>query len=862
MRQPSHNTAKLPRQLLDELGVSGEGYNGARKKRVGPSNRKEQRKAARVQKKSSHGRSWDGRPQVIRQSLKPVGEDETPSSTVIVHRPQIATSSVQPKAPKSILKIPTPEEKFHHTLSPSPPPPGKVSRAFKDRLAADDAEIAALEKKLGIKQSTKLPRSFQEDGLDSLLEGIDDAVDLNATRSKKRKKTESDVWLESKRAKAQPIQEADEDSGRGVFSLNEENSAVSDDGNIDDGESEPGGPMSPGMRDTSDEEGDESDVRLDLDERSGSDPLDDEDTQFSHPKRVKKARENPYVAPVVADKTTNGRKYLPPSLRTREIADSEDLSQLRRQIQGLLNRLSEANLVSILGDVETIYRGHPRRHVSTALLDLLMGLLSDPTTLQDTFIILHAGFIAAIYKVSGTDFGAQTVQRIDEVFALHYYTEDHSSSGKRLTNLVSLLTELYNFQVISSNLIYDYVRIFLDDISETNTELLLKVVRNAGPQLRQDDPSALKDIILQLQKAVTKEGEESLSVRTKFMIESLNNLKNNRMKTGITASTVTSEHTTRMKKILGTLNQRNVRASEPLRIGLNDVRGTEKRGKWWVVGASYRDSTEANVQSEAKQRISHNLIKNDLHANTVAADLMQLAKEQRMNTDIRRSIFVAIMSSNDVNDAYIRLMKLSLKKSQELEIPKVLIQCAGAENFYNAFYTILSRRLCSDRKLRIAFQFSLWDLFKRMGETDDELEDDEDEEGEGKLGLRSLVNLAKMFGVLIAEDGLSLGVLKNLNLACLQPKTRTFCELLIITAIVHSQIGSNGRKDEKAMLNIFVKPKEALEMAGGLRYFLKKVVSKTDVAGGKLEKEMVRWGCKIAGDALTILGTQKTIVGE
>lgn len=63
-------------------------------------------------------------------------------------------------------------------------------------------------------------------------------------------------------------------------------------------------------------------------------------------------------------------------------------------------------------------------------------------------------------------------------------------------------------------------------------------------------------------------------------------------------------------------------------------------------------------------------------------------------------------------------------------------------------------------------------------------------------------------------------------------------------------------------MDIFLKPKEAPEMAAGLRYFLKKVVSKTDVAGGKREKDVVRWGCKIAADALTVMATQQTIGEE
>ena len=287
---------------------------------------------------------------------------------------------------------------------------------------------------------------------------------------------------------------------------------------------------------------------------------------------------------------------------------------------------------------------------------------------------------------------------------------------------------------------------------------------DSGSQLRQDDPTALKNVVLLLQNAVARTGEDNLSVRTKFMIETINNLKNNRMKTGVIASNVTSEHTIRMKRTLGSLNTRTIRASEPLRIGLKDIRDTDKRGKWWLVGASYKE-VNRNDQHIAVPETKLQPYPQSGDAEMVdngAADLLQLAREQRMNTDVRRSIFVSIMSATDYRDAHLRLLKLHLKKIQEQEIPKVLIHCAGAEKIYNPYYTLIARRLCSNRKLRMAFQFSLWGLFKRMGEGEDGIEEelDDHDEQDDALGMRSIVNLAKLYGILIAEGGLDLSILK------------------------------------------------------------------------------------------------------
>jgi nucleolar MIF4G domain-containing protein 1 len=46
-------------------------------------------------------------------------------------------------------------------------------------------------------------------------------------------------------------------------------------------------------------------------------------------------------------------------------------------------------------------------------------------------------------------------------------------------NLVALISELYNFQVISCVLVYDLIRDLLaGDVTELNIELLLKITRS------------------------------------------------------------------------------------------------------------------------------------------------------------------------------------------------------------------------------------------------------------------------------------------------------------------------------------------------------------------------------------------------
>lgn len=52
-------------------------------------------------------------------------------------------------------------------------------------------------------------------------------------------------------------------------------------------------------------------------------------------------------------------------------------------------------------------------------------------------------------------------------------------SGKECLNLVVLLSELYNFQVISCVLVYDVIRSLLATLNEFDVELLLKIARSS-----------------------------------------------------------------------------------------------------------------------------------------------------------------------------------------------------------------------------------------------------------------------------------------------------------------------------------------------------------------------------------------------
>ena len=82
--------------------------------------------------------------------------------------------------------------------------------------------------------------------------------------------------------------------------------------------------------------------------------------------------------------------------------------------------------------------------------------------------------------------------------------------------------------------------------------------------------------------------------------------------------------------------------TEPLRISLSDLITADSRGKWWLVGAGWAGNPLAERE---EQRLKTKTAKVMKPAMEQEEQLLEVARKQGMNTDIRRSIFVVLMTS-------------------------------------------------------------------------------------------------------------------------------------------------------------------------------------------------------------------------
>ena len=106
----------------------------------------------------------------------------------------------------------------------------------------------------------------------------------------------------------------------------------------------------------------------------------------------------------------------------------------------------------------------------------------------------------------------------------------------------------------------------------------------------------------------------------------------------------------------------SVLAHEPLRVSLADLRSAGSKGKWWLVGAAWGGDPLVDRQLETQGKKIAPVVGVASDEVTDSA-LLKLARKQGMNTDIRRSIFVVLMSSDVSNLPYLPLVRRSAESA-------------------------------------------------------------------------------------------------------------------------------------------------------------------------------------------------------
>ncbi|KAJ3090804.1 suppressor of glycerol defect [Physocladia obscura] len=265
---------------------------------------------------------------------------------------------------------------------------GDFSADGSSHMDKDNEDIEYYSRKLGRKEKT-IKNSLKKDGLDDLFEDLsEDPQDIKSLRAERATTKDSEKkpmaqkdsgrWKKNheKSAESESDQEFDNAKDLEVNESEGEDELKNFDDLMDGLES---GGSSSDDEDSADDfnfgsEEDMSDVELNMEsenesdnENDNDDNDDDSDTSEEITKKSTKTKteETAKVFPSAKNsespkiESTSG-KYIPPRLRAQNTGQSEQYQRLKRTVQGLLNKLSDSNIESIVTGLEECYRNNSR----------------------------------------------------------------------------------------------------------------------------------------------------------------------------------------------------------------------------------------------------------------------------------------------------------------------------------------------------------------------------------------------------------------------------------------------------------------------------------------------------------------------
>nr|XP_046226579.1 nucleolar MIF4G domain-containing protein 1 isoform X2 [Scatophagus argus] len=729
-------------EFIKSKGGTEEVENDHSMRFVKRKSRKELRKEKRKMKKAKMKSHYEGKKTV---SLL---LDEGEKSEIPADKQQQKKKKKMEKAKKEVSKAHSgkstgdPTEKTDNSKSLSSSKKGKKTSKLQEsrKMAlleaneAEDREIKKLERCLGLnkrKNKKSLPQSFVADGLDYVLGvldpgssavgmyGDDDDMDM---AKENFEKLDEDEDPGDEMASDGSIEDMGSSDDENELDENDDDDDDDDDDNemADEEEEMEGEPSDLDENDDDDEmvgeeEEDEDEIEDDQDVLDESNETDSDDENEVEAKDIADTPDTKTCGSKSETVNPVTGKYVPPHLRSAgDDKRKAELEKLKRNVKGLVNRLSEPNMASISGQLEELYMSCSRKDMNDTLTEVLLAACVTPALMPDRLLMEHVLLVSILHHAVGLEVGA------------HF-----------LETVVRKLDEVYRNPT--------------EAFTEKDVELVLFVLRNVGFALRKDDALALKELISEGQRKASKMGPKFQDeTRVRFMLETMLALKNNDMRK---IPGYDPEPVERLRKLQRTLIHRSAAGNDmKLRVSLDSLLAAEQVGRWWIVGSSWSGAPMIAEQGNASSKPS-------TAEGQFSAKVLELARKQRMNTEVRRNIFCVIMTSEDYLDAFEKLLRMGLKDKQEREIVHVLMDCCLQEKTFNAYYAVLGEKFCTqDRRFQMTFQFSLWDKFRELSNLP-------------SSGFNNLVQLVTRF---LQRKCLSLSILKVIEFGELDKATVRF----------------------------------------------------------------------------------------
>lgn len=388
-------------------------------------------------------------------------------------------------------------------------------------------------------------------------------------------------------------------------------------------------------------------------------------------------------------------RYIPPHLRGKKTQDTVQLQHLR-QLRGILNRVSEGNLDPSCNElVQLLSKLVPSVGSATAADEfaeaLLQAAVGDPN-ISVLVLGCFAALVAACHVLLGPAFGAAALLKSAQTLKDRMAAAEENRGEKEkedneeelqnpdarvAKNSIIFKMLLFSFGVLPGSVVFDTVRfVFAGSASELSIDLSLAILRYGGRKLRSDCPEDFRAVLNFVTAEASTSRDKSddgseIKSRLDYLLRELADLKNNKVSFSVMDRFKQTQGWLQTAPMLAGKKVEEHALAVPFQL-MQD----EAPPNWPLQGGA------STILAKSKR-------------GTLADPLRDAAVAQRLTSELRQSLFVALMGAEDFQDAAERLsLAASAAKAGCVECCIVLFHCAIREKAPNAFYSHVAHALC------------------------------------------------------------------------------------------------------------------------------------------------------------------------
>lgn len=485
----------------------------------------------------------------------------------------------------------------------------------------------------------------------------------------------------------------------------------------------------------------------------------------------------------------SGGAYIPPArLKMMQDAISDKSSPefqrlaweaLKKSIVGLVNKVNVSNIGIIVKELfkENIVRGR----------GVLVRALMQAQAFSPTFTHVYAALVAVINS-KFPQIGELLLHRLVIQFRRGVKRNDKSFCMASCKFLAHLINQQVAHEVVALEILTMLLERAKDitDNSDTgeksrqaSVELAIAFLKECGMKLSELTPKGLM-IIMETLRNILHEGK--LDPRFKYMIEVLMAIKKENFKDFpaiIDKLDLVEEEDqfTHIVELDGKLN-----GEEMLNVFKVDPSYEENEGKYKELKESILGDSDDDDENDSGSEGDDE--ESDSDEEQDSGEEKEKNEEEKPILDrtetnlvaFRRTVYLTIQSSLDVDECSHKLLKGEIKPGWEEELCNMIIDCCAQQRTYMKFYGLLAQRFCMINRI---YQEPFETIFKDAYETCHRLEMDK------------LRNVAKLFAHLLFSDAISWEVLVcvRLNQDETTSSSRVFLKILFEVSISGKFLG-------------------------------------------------------------------------